>query len=89
VWALMAGLRALAARFIQGKIVADILLETEEKWPAADNYDQAELRAFAVKFCDWANEVLAPTKPVGDRLRGGRRKIAKGSAVRVVVYHKN
>jgi hypothetical protein len=56
---------------------------------SADTYDQVELRAFAVKFCAWANVVLAPTKPVADRLSGGRHKIAKGSAVRIVGYHKN
>jgi hypothetical protein len=82
IWALLLGPQGLAAGFIEAKVVADVLLEMEEKWIAAGSHKEAELKAFATKLCAWADVVLAPTKPVAARL--SRRMVAKGSAVRIV-----
>jgi hypothetical protein len=88
VWALMLGPLGIAAGFIEGRLIAPILLEAEEKWIAA-NIDKAdytdqkvEIQALATNFCAWGKSILKPTRCVP---RNG--KIAKRSTLKVIGYH--
>jgi hypothetical protein len=69
----------LTAGFIEGKVVADILLRADEEWIVANVKDRryedkkAEMQLFAYELQGWAEKVLAP-----------RKRLAKASKVRIV-----
>lgn len=78
-WLLKLGPLGLAAGFIKGKVVAEILLQAEEQCIAANIEDEkyedkkVELQLFACELCGWAEMVLTP-----------RKRVAKVRKVRVV-----
>jgi hypothetical protein len=91
IWTLFVGLLGIAASFIQGKLIPEVLLRTEEKWIAANidkpEYDdqKAELQSFAIDLCAWAYKVSEPTR----RAVPAQRKLAKSRALHIVGYAEN